>query len=61
MEASVEHLLPCAALLVLCADGVVLAGPRGAHGRAALDDVAAAGRVRVQVDVASVDLEEMRG
>ena len=60
MEAGVAHLsylLPCATLLVLRADGVVLAGPRGAHGRAALDDVAPARRVRVQVDVATVDLK----
>ena len=57
MKAGIEHLLPGAALLVLCADGVVLAWPRGAHGRAALDDVAPARRVRVQVDVATVDLK----
>ena len=50
-------LLPGAALLVLRAEGVVLAGPRRAHGRTALDDVAAAGGVGVQVDVATVDLE----
>lgn len=49
---------PCAGLLMLGADGAVLARPDGADGRHAFDDIVARGRVAEQVSLDAVHLRK---